>query len=98
MSVGPVRVWYLRTAGSALGDTLVWTLAPVYFLTVVGMRPLQLVLVGTFTEVTIFVWEVPPGLVAALVTGKLSIVVGYLVMGAPVVFCGVVAEPWAVMV
>jgi MFS transporter, DHA3 family, tetracycline resistance protein len=98
MGVDPVRVWYLRTAGSALGDTLVWTLAPVYFVTVVGMSPLQLVLVGTFMELTIFVCEVPTGIVADLVSRKLSIVIGYLVMGAAIVFGGVVAEPWAVMV
>jgi DHA3 family tetracycline resistance protein-like MFS transporter len=98
MSADPVRVWYLRTAGSALGDTLVWTLAPVYFVTVVGMSPLQLVLVGTFMELTIFVCEVPTGIVADVVSRKLSIVIGYLVMGAAIVFCGVVAQPWAVMV
>jgi MFS transporter, DHA3 family, tetracycline resistance protein len=98
MSVDAVRVWYLRTAGSALGDTLVWTLAPVYFVTVVGMSPLQLVLVGTFMELTIFVCEVPTGIVADLVSRKLSIVIGYVVMGAAIVFCGIVAEPWAVMV
>jgi len=46
----PVRVWYFLTGGSALGDTLVWTLAPVYFVVTVGMSPLQLVLVGTFME------------------------------------------------
>jgi DHA3 family tetracycline resistance protein-like MFS transporter len=98
MSVDPVRVWYIRTAGSALGDTLVWTLAPVYFVTVVGMSPLQLVLVGTFMELTIFFCEVPTGVVADVVSRKLSIVVGYLVMGAAIVFCGLVAQPWAVMV
>src|SRR5713226_5820905 len=98
MSADPVRVWYFRTAGSALGDTLVWTLAPVYFVTVVGMSPLQLVLVGTFMELTIFVCEVPTGIVADVVSRKLSIVIGYLVMGAAIVFCGVVAQPWAVMV
>jgi MFS transporter, DHA3 family, tetracycline resistance protein len=94
----PVRVWYLRAAGSALGDTLVWTLAPVYFVTTVGMSPLQLVLVGTFMELTIFVCEVPTGIVADVVSRKLSIVIGYLVMGAAIVFCGAVAQPWAVMV
>ena len=98
MVADPVRVWYLRTAGSALGDTLVWTLAPVYFVTVVGMSPLQLVLVGTFMELTIFVCEVPTGIVADVVSRKLSIVIGYLVMGAAIVFCGAVAQPWAVMV
>ena len=97
MGADPVRVWYLRTAGSAVGDTLVWTLAPVYFVTVVGMSPLQLVLVGTFMELTIFVCEVPTGIVADVVSRKLSIVIGYLVMGAAIVFCGVVAQPWAVM-
>lgn len=98
MSADPVRVWFFRTAGSALGDTLVWTLAPVYFVTVVGMSPLQLVLVGTFMELTIFVCEVPTGIVADVVSRKLSIVVGYLVMGAAIVFSGAVAQPWAVMV
>ncbi len=98
MTVEPVRIWYLRTAGSALGDTLVWTLAPVYFVTAVGMSPLQLVLVGTFMELTIFICEVPTGIVADVVSRKLSIVIGYLVMGAAIVFCGAVAQPWAVMV
>ena len=98
MSADPVRVWYFRTAGSALGDTLVWTLAPVYFVTVVGLSPLQLVLVGTFMELTIFVCEVPTGIVADVVSRKLSIVIGYLVMGAAIVFSGAVAQPWAVMV
>jgi DHA3 family tetracycline resistance protein-like MFS transporter len=98
LGADPVRVWYLRTAGSALGDTLVWTLAPVYFVTVVGMSPLQLVLVGTFMELTIFICEVPTGVVADVVSRKLSIVIGYLVMGAAIVFCGAVAQPWAVMV
>jgi DHA3 family tetracycline resistance protein-like MFS transporter len=93
--VPALRVWYLRTAGSALGDTLVWTLAPVYFVQTIGLSPLQLVLVGTSMELTIFVCEVPTGIVADLVSRKLSIVIGYLVMGAAIVFCALVAEPWA---
>ena len=94
----PIRVWFLLTGGSALGDTLVWTLAPVYFVVAVGMSPLQLVLVGTFMELTIFVCEVPTGIVADLYSRRLSTIVGYLVMGVSIVFCGLVAQPWAVMV
>ncbi|MDX6486237.1 MAG: hypothetical protein QOF43_1390 [Gaiellaceae bacterium] len=93
----PVRVWYLLTAGSAAGDTLVWVLAPVYFVKTVGMSPLQLVLVGTFMELTIFVCEVPTGVLADVVSRRLSIVIGYVVMGAAIIFCAAVAEPWAVM-
>ena len=97
MRADPVRVWYFLRGGSALGDTLVWTLAPVYFVVAVGMSPLQLVLVGTVMELTIFVCEVPTGIVADLYSRRLSTIVGYLVMGAAIIFCGLVAQPWAVM-
>ena len=97
MRVGPVRCWYLLSGGSALGDTLVWTLAPVYFVRTVGMSPLQLVLVGTFMELTIFACEIPTGIVADVVSRRLSVVIGYLVMGGAIVFSGLVAEPAAVM-
>ena len=75
----PIRVWYFLRGGSALGDTLVWTLAPVYFVRTVGMSPLQLVLVGTFMELTIFACEIPTGIVADVVSRRLSVVIGYLV-------------------
>jgi MFS family permease len=93
----PVRVWYFRAAGSALGDTVTWVVAPVYFVTQVHMSPLELILVGTFMELAIFLFEVPTGIVADLVSRRLSIVIGYLVMGAAIVFSGAVAVPWAVM-
>src|SRR4051812_6886272 len=89
--------WYLLTGGSSLGDTLVWVLAPVYFVTTVGMSPLQLVLVGTFMELTIFVFEVPTGIVADVYSRRLSVVIGVLVMGAATVFVGSVPEAWAVI-
>ena len=97
MNADPVRVWYVRAAGSALGETVAWTVAPVYFVTQVHMSPLQLVLVGTCMELAIFVFEVPTGIVADLVSRRLSVVVGHLVMGAAIVFSAAIAEPWAVM-
>jgi MFS transporter, DHA3 family, tetracycline resistance protein len=94
----PTRVWYLMRAGSAFGDTIVWVLAPVYFVQTVGMSPLQLVLVGTFMELTVFLFEVPTGIVADVYSRRLSIVIGMLVMGAAIVFVGSVPEAWAVIV
>src|SRR2546421_2178027 len=93
----PIRVWYLLQGGSALGDTLVWVLAPVYFVKTVGMSPLQLVLVGTFMELTVFVFEVPTGIVADVYSRRLSTVIGTLVMGLAIVFVGSVPEAWAVI-
>jgi DHA3 family tetracycline resistance protein-like MFS transporter len=93
----PTRVWYLLRGGSALGDTLVWVVAPVYFVTTVGMSPLQLVLVGTFMELTVFLFEVPTGIVADVYSRRLSTVIGFLVMGLAIVFVAAVPEAWAVM-
>jgi len=84
-------------AGSAFGDTIVWVLAPVYFVQTVGMSPLQLVLVGTFMELTVFLFEVPTGIVADVYSRRLSIVIGLFVMGAAIVFVGSVPEAWAVI-
>ena len=89
--------WYLLKAGSAFGDTVVWVLAPVYFVTSVGMSPLQLVLVGTFMELTIFVFEVPTGIVADLYSRRLSVLIGYFVMGAAIMFVGAVPQAWTVI-
>jgi MFS transporter, DHA3 family, tetracycline resistance protein len=89
--------WYLLRGASAFGDTLVWVLAPVYFVQAVGMSPLQLVLVGTFMELTIFLFEVPTGIVADVYSRRLSVVIGVLVMGAAIVFVGSVPEAWAVI-
>jgi DHA3 family tetracycline resistance protein-like MFS transporter len=93
----PIRVWYLLRGGSAFGDTIVWVLAPVYFVQTVGMSPLQLVLVGTFMELTVFLFEVPTGIVADVYSRRLSIVIGLFVMGAAIVFVGSVPEAWAVI-
>src|SRR5438093_3330407 len=93
----PIRVWYLLQSGSALGDTLVWVLAPVYFVRAVGMSPLQLVLVGTFMELTVFFFEVPTGIVADVYSRRLSTIVGVVIMGLAIVFVGSVAEAWAVI-
>ncbi len=93
----PIRVWYLLQSGSALGDTLVWVLAPVYFVKTVGMSPLQLVLVGTFMELTVFFFEVPTGIVADVYSRRLSTIVGFVIMGLAIVFVGSIAEAWAVM-
>lgn len=83
--------------GSALAGTLVWVLAPVYFVKTVGMSPLQLVLVGTFMELSVFVFELPTGIVADVYSRRLSTIVGYLIMGLALVFVGLTAEAWAVI-
>ena len=56
--------WYVYEAAASFLGVLAFTVTAVYYVTEVGMSPLQLVLVGTFMEVSIFVFEVPTGVVA----------------------------------
>jgi MFS transporter, DHA3 family, tetracycline resistance protein len=67
----------------------------IYFVQQVGLSPLQLVLVGTVMEISIFVFEVPTGVVADLYGRKLSVVIACLVMGAATIFVGAVPRFWA---
>jgi len=61
---------------------LVFTASSLYEATTAGLTPLQLVLVGTALEISAFVFEVPTGIVADVYSRRLSIIVGYLLMGS----------------
>jgi DHA3 family tetracycline resistance protein-like MFS transporter len=61
---------------------LIFTTGSLYEATIAGLTPLQLVLVGTTLEISALVFEVPTGVVADVYSRRLSIVVGYLLMGA----------------
>ncbi len=52
-----------------------------YEATVAGLTPLQLVLVGTTLEISAFVFEIPTGIVADVYSRRLSIIIGYFLMG-----------------
>jgi MFS transporter, DHA3 family, tetracycline resistance protein len=61
--------------------TLIFTVNIVYHLQTVGLNPLQVVLVGTLLEVTILLLEIPTGVLADVYSRRLSVVIGYALMG-----------------
>lgn len=83
--------------GLAFGQTLVYVIVAVYFVQTIGMSPLQLVLVGTVMELTVFVFELPTGIVADLVSRRLSVVIGTAIMGLSFVLVGSVPAVWAAL-
>ncbi len=91
-------VWYAYEAAASFLWALPFTVTAYYFVTEVGMSPLQLVLVGTVMELSVFVFEVPTGVVADTVSRRLSIVVGNVVMGLSFVVVGAFAEVWPILV
>jgi len=85
-------VYLLLEGATALGFGLVFTVNMVYQASVVGLSPLQLVLVGTLLEGTLFVFEVPTGIVADLYSRRLSILIGLVLTGVGFVVEGSVAR------
>ena len=96
--VRPHTVYYLLGGGTSFLLVLAFTLNQVYYVTVVGLSPLQLVLVGTVLEVTCFLFEIPTGVVADLYSRRLSVVIGVSLLGAGMLLQGLVPTFAAVLV
>lgn len=91
------RVYLILSGVSALSFGAIFTLNLVYQAQVVGLTPLQLVLVGTTLEVTAFLFEIPTGIVADLYSRRLSVIVGFLLIGIGFVIEGSLPFFWAVL-
>lgn len=60
---------------------MIFVASSIYQVTVAGLSPLQLVLVGTMLEVSVFLFEIPTGVVADVYSRRLSIIIGLLLIG-----------------
>ena len=73
---------------TSLFFSMIFVVMSFYEATVAGLTGLQLVLVGTTLEVVILLFEVPTGIVADAYSRRLSIVIGYFIMGSAFVIEG----------
>lgn len=79
---------YLGFSGAfSLFFSMLATTNLVYQSEVVGLNPLQLVLVGTALESAVFLFEVPTGVVADVYSRRLSVIIGVALVG-----CGFLVE------
>jgi MFS transporter, DHA3 family, tetracycline resistance protein len=69
-----------------------FTMTNLYYVTEVGMSPLELVLCGTAMELAIFLFEVPTGVVADTVSRRLSVIVSYVILGVATILFGVLSS------
>lgn len=69
----------------------------VYLVQELHLSPLQLVLMGTVMEAAVFLFEIPTGVVADTYSRRLSLIIGYIGMGATWLAVGLVSAPWAVI-
>jgi MFS transporter, DHA3 family, tetracycline resistance protein len=61
--------------------SMIFVVTSFYEATVAHLTGLQLVLVGTTVEATILLFEIPTGIVADAYSRRLSIIIGYFIMG-----------------
>jgi DHA3 family tetracycline resistance protein-like MFS transporter len=76
------NVYLLMEGSFSLFFAIIVAANLIYQATTVGLNPLQLVLVGTVLEATVFVCEVPTGMFADMFSRRLSIIIGYVLVGA----------------
>jgi DHA3 family tetracycline resistance protein-like MFS transporter len=91
------RVFLLMSGLTSLGFTFAVTLNMVYQVQTVGLSPLQLVLVGTTLELSIFLFEIPTGVVADVYSRRLSILIGFALIGAGLIVEGLVPHFTAIL-
>jgi len=91
------RTYYVLTAGWGFFFSMAFTLTLVYQVEVAHLRPLELVLVGTVMEFTLFVAEIPTGVVADLYSRRLSVLIGLVAVGAGIVMQGALPHFWWIL-
>lgn len=91
------RVYLILSIVSAMGFSIMFTLNMIYEAEVVGLTPLQLVLVGTTLEIICFTFEIPTGIVADLYSRRLSVIIGFFLIGIGFLIEGTLPFFWAIL-
>ncbi|HRL13015.1 MAG TPA: MFS transporter, partial [Aggregatilineales bacterium] len=75
------RIHLLQTFCNSFAHSLFFTAFMVFQIEVIGLDALQLVLVGTVMEASIFIFEIPTGIVADVYSRRLSVIIGVTLQG-----------------
>ncbi|TYA15577.1 MFS transporter [Paenibacillus faecis] len=73
---------------TALASSTIFTTYSIYYVTELGLNPLELVLIGTVLELTVLIFEGITGVVADTYSRKLSVIIGMFILGAGFAFEG----------
>jgi DHA3 family tetracycline resistance protein-like MFS transporter len=93
----PYQVYLTIEAVSGLLFSMIFTASAVYQVSVAGLTPLQLVLVGTTLETSVFLFEVPTGIVADVYSRRLSILIGWFLIGVGFIIEGSFPIFWLIL-
>ena len=72
----------------SLAGSTIFTTYSIYYVTELGLSPLQLVVVGTVLEITVLIFEGITGVVADTYSRRLSVIIGMFILGSAFVLEG----------
>jgi DHA3 family tetracycline resistance protein-like MFS transporter len=75
------RVYLITSFSLAVFFSMMGMISAIYRVQSAGLNPLQLVLVGAVLEASVFLFEAPTGVVADLRSRRLSVIIGYVLVG-----------------
>ncbi len=81
LKLNPRTVYIFIEFSASVFFAMMFTVTSLYEATVARLTPVQLILVGTTLEISAFLFEVPTGIVADVYSRRLSIIIGYILMG-----------------
>jgi|SRR5581483_1135918 DHA3 family tetracycline resistance protein-like MFS transporter len=90
-------VFLFQEFAASLWFAVIFTASTLYQVQTVGLNPLQLVLVGTVLELTAFLVKVPTGIIADVYSRRLSILIGFVLVGIGFLVEGSIPQFWAVL-
>jgi DHA3 family tetracycline resistance protein-like MFS transporter len=95
--LGAYKTFLFLEGSTGLLLPMIFTASAVYQITVAGLSPLQLVLVGTTLEASVFLFEVPTGVVADVYSRRLSIIIGMFLIGLGFIVEGSFPLFWTIL-
>ena len=82
---------------SQLGFLTVATVSIIYQITQANLDPFQLLIVGAVLEATVFLFEVPTGVVADVYSRRLSLLIGFVLIGVGFIILGAFPLFWTIL-
>jgi MFS transporter, DHA3 family, tetracycline resistance protein len=90
--LSPYPLYLILESGTSFLTGISYATVTVYWVTVGRLNPLQLVLLGTALEVSYFVFQLPTGVLADLVSRRLCVLAGLFVVGVSQVMASLSAS------
>ncbi|TLM98697.1 MFS transporter, partial [bacterium] len=94
MKENPLRLYLTYSFISSALYQMIFTVNLLYYILVAKLDPLQLVLVGTAVEASIFAFEIPTGVVADSYSRRLSVIIGIFLVGIAFIINGLFPVFW----